>query len=149
MKKKIKYPKDFRYYSTPYCSVHPPQRTIFSETIESKKVNLSGNYSGCDIPSGCNYLDIEVNLDSDGVDDIELTFSHKEEIPNPKYQEELKKYEKAKEKFESDLENWKYWKMIYDEEQKELKEKKEKENYKRLKKKFEKEEIDKELGENS
>lgn len=140
---KEKFPKGWSQNSPPYFYGNKPKKIIPAYTELSNvrvydgdeltlepdrryRIALDTDYSGCyyssDTPS------IEARL---------IGFSE-EDIENPNYDSELRKYNREKKKHQEELEEWNKWKVVWDAEQEKAKEIAERKKLQELKAKYEK-----------
>lgn len=139
---KPKYPAGFYYNSPPTFYDFKPINTknkiteINKETLyDGQPLNLDLNYKYKIVYEhdydGCYYPGEPPSIK------CELVAYTEEEVPNADYEKELVKYNNKKLKHTQDLKVWKKWKVIWDQDQKDIKEKRERTQLANLKKKYE------------
>jgi hypothetical protein len=142
-KTKSKYPKGFYAHFPPRMFTRKPNKIIPAYTELSKvsvsdgdeliieegkryRISLDHDYSGVYYPGEC--PSIEAYL-------IQFT---EEDIENPNYASELRKYNRDKKKHSEELAEWEKWKAIWDKEEADAKVKAELKTLQKLKDKYEK-----------
>jgi hypothetical protein len=140
---KSKYPKWFRATWPPKLLTQKPNKTIpaYSELSKVRvsdgdelifeegrryKLSLDHDYGCCYYPS-----------DIPSIEAYLIEFSE-EDIENPNYKSELRKYNKDKKKHSEELKEWKKWKDIWDKEEAAAQEAAERKKLEELKAKYEK-----------
>lgn len=136
-----KFPANFSPYEPRFWGGPEPKKMLLPEIEEVERRKIS---DGEDFTDFVKDKDYAYTLDKD-YDDYDRYYSVYivknrilEERINKNYEKELKAYNKYKEKFDAQLEEWKRLKKIYDKQQKLKKERAELAEFERLKKKFEK-----------
>jgi len=142
MAKKTKYPKGFYAHSPPKLYVSKPNKIIpayqelakmrlydseelYFEEGRRYKISLNLDYGCTYYPGDC--PSIEAYL---------IEFSE-EDVVNPNYELELRRYNRYKKKHTEELAEWNKWKAIWDDEEAKAKEIAEREILKKLKTKYE------------
>ncbi len=139
---KSKYPKEFHATWPPKLYTQKPNKTIpaYSELSKVRvsdgdelifeegrryKLSLDHDYGCCYYPS-----------DTPSIEAYLIEFSE-EDIENPNYKSELRRYNKDKKKHSEDLAEWKKWKAVWDKEKSDAREAAERKKLEELKAKYE------------